>query len=281
MKKLSVIIALILWSLTFGQIQQVEVTSEGVQLNAYYYEAEGIGLKPTLIWMHGLPGRKETGELQLAIELNKLDINVIAFDYRGLWNDQGIYTVSNSQDDFNGVLDFIFDPDNVSKYNIDTSKVIVGGHSYGSAMTAIAGIYNKKVKDIVLLGLADLSYIARNSYNPNDIDNRALIQSFQDWCWGPGKPIQNFEEFMDDITFNNYKYDFVEHAEGLLDNRILVIISRNDLTVPIENHFFPLYRKLQQVEHPDIEVLITGHDHNFSEFRKNELPNLIFDWVKK
>ena len=72
MKKLSVIIALILWSLTFGQIQQVEVTSEGVQLNAYYYEAEGIGLKPTLIWMHGLPGRKETGELQLAIELNTL-----------------------------------------------------------------------------------------------------------------------------------------------------------------------------------------------------------------
>ena len=281
MKKYVLIISFLsLLTFSFGQIQQVEILSEDVALNAYFYEAPGKNLKPTLIWMHGLPGKKETGTLSLATELNKTNINVISFDYRGLWNDQGIFTVENSQTDFNNVIDFVFKPKNVKEYSIDTAKVIVGGHSYGSAMTAIAGIYNNKVKDIVLLGLADLSYVVRNSYNPNDIDNRALVQSFQDWCWGPGKPIQNFEEFMDDLTFKNYKYDFIEHAEGLLDNRMLIIVSRNDLTVPIENHFFPLYRKLQKLKHPDIEILITDHDHNFGEFRKNELSELISNWVK-
>ena len=81
--------------------------------------------------------------------------------------------------------------------------------------------------------------------------------------------------------FNNYKYDFVIHANDLLDNRMFIIISRNDLTVPIENHFFPLYRKLQGMKHPDLKVLITYHGHNFIDFRKHELPELISSWIKK
>ena len=130
-----------------------------------------------------------------------------------------------------------------------------------------------------MLGLADLSYIVRNSYSPTDTDNRAIVQSFQDHLWGPGKLIQNFNDFMLDLTYNNYKYDFVINADKLIDNRLFIIVSYNDSTVPIENHFFPLYRKLQQLKHSDIEVIITDHGHNFTEFRKNELPELISNWV--
>lgn len=281
MKKLSAIFAFVLLSLSFGQIQKVDVISDGIQLDAYFYEAEGKGLKPTLIWMHGLPGKKETGTLVLAQELNKKDINVLAFDYRGLWNDQGVFTMANSQMDLKSVIDFVHEPENAQKFSIDTNRIIVAGHSYGSAMATIAGVHDERVKEIVLLGLADLSYVVRNSYKSTDIDNRALVQLFNSQLWGEGKLLKNFNDFMLDLTFNNYKYDFVENAKGLLDNRLFIIVSRNDLTVPIENHFFPLFRKLQQMEHSDIEVLITGHDHNFGEFRKNELSNLLSDWIKK
>lgn len=281
MKKLSMIFAMILWSFSFGQIQQVDIISEGVQVNAYFYKAKGEDLKPTVIWMHGLPGRKETGTLPLANSLNDLNINVLAFDYRGLWNNQGIFTVANSQTDLNNVINFVYNPDNIYKYSIDTTKIIVAGHSYGSAMATISGIYNEKVKDIILLGLADLSYIIRKSYNSEDIDNRATVQSFKDNLWGAGNLINNFDEFITDLTYNNYRYDFIVNAEKLLDNRMLIIVSYNDHTVPIENHFFPLYRKLLELKHHDLEVMITKHDHNFIDFRKNELPALISKWIRK
>ena len=120
------IVLIFFCSSVFGQVQDIEIQSEGVDLDAYFYEASGNELKPTIIWMHGLPGQKVKGDLILAEELTKRDLNVLTFDYRGLWNNQGIFTVSNSQTDLNSVIDFAFNPDNVSKYSIDTTRIIVG-----------------------------------------------------------------------------------------------------------------------------------------------------------
>ena len=48
----NIIIAIGLIGCLFGQVQQVEILSEGIKLNSYFYEAPGKGLKPTIIWMH-------------------------------------------------------------------------------------------------------------------------------------------------------------------------------------------------------------------------------------
>lgn len=264
---------------SFGQIDKIEISSEGVILNAFLYHAPGGETKPTIIWMHGLPGKKETGSLELAIELNKHNVNVIAFDYRGLWNNQGIYTVENSQKDLNSVIEFAFNPENSAKFDIDTNRIIVAGHSYGSTMAAISGVLNNKVREIMCIGLADLSYIIREFYNPNTFDGRAIVQNFKDGLWGPDKLIQNFDEFILDLTFNNYKYDFVAHAKKLLDNRMLIIVGSNDLTVPIEYHFFPLYRKLRELKHPDIKYIITDSGHNFTDISESEKAEIIASWI--
>jgi len=280
MKSLLVIIGLYCFlGSSFGQIEKIEISSEGEILNAFFYNAPGREIKPTIIWMHGLPSKKETGSLELAIELNKNNVNVIAFDYRGLWNKQGIYTAENSQKDLNSVIEFAFNPENSAKFAIDTNRIIVAGHSYGSAMAAISGVLNNKVKEIMCLGLADLSYIIREFYNPNTSDGRVTVQNFKDGLWGPDKLIQNFDEFILDLTFNNYRYDFVSHAEKLLDNRMLIIVGSNDLTVPIEYHFFPLYRKLQELKHPDIQYIITDSGHSFTDIPGSEMAEIIASWI--
>jgi pimeloyl-ACP methyl ester carboxylesterase len=264
---------------SFGQIEKIEITSEGEILNAFFYNAPGSETKPTIIWMHGLPSKKETGSLELAIELNKHNVNVIAFDYKGLWNKQGIFTVENSQKDLNSVIEFAFNHENAIKFAIDTNRIIVAGHSYGSAMAAISGVLNNKVKEIMCLGLTDLSYIIREFYNPKTFDGRVTVQNFKDGLWGPDKLIQNFDEFILDLTFNNYRYDFVAHAAKLLDNRMLIVVGANDLTAPVEYHFFPLYRKLRELKHPDIQYLITDSGHNFTDIPKSKMADSIASWI--
>ena len=279
-KSILTICLLLFFTYLFGQIQKVSILSDGAELNAFFYKAPGNGLKPTIIWMHGLPSKKETGSLELAIELNKENINVIAFDYRGLWNNLGTFTVANSLSDLNSVIDFVRNSEITSKYAIDTNRIIVAGYSFGSDLAAISGVNNNKITEIMCLALTDLSYVAREIFNQDDAKARALLQSFRDGLWGPGKLIQNFDDFMLDLMFNNYKYDFVTRADKLMDKRILLVVGFNDTTAPVENHFFPLYRKLQKLNHKDLKVLITDSNHDFLDLPKSELAKIISFWIR-
>jgi len=267
---------------SFGQAKEVEILSEGASLSAYFYQAPGDTHKPTIIWMHGIPGKKEIGKLEIAIELNKRGFNAIAFNYRGLWNKQGTFTTGNAEIDFTNVINFLYNADNALEYAIDTNRIIVAGHSYGSNIAILSGVHDVRVKEIMCLALADFSYVYRGILNPNDdnIEMRAWAQRVSDRLWGANNLIQDYASFNSDLLINNYKYDFVAQSEKLLDNRILIIVGSNDLTTPIEDHFFPIYRKLRKSDHPDLNVLITESNHDFTDTPKSEIAEMISDWIK-
>jgi pimeloyl-ACP methyl ester carboxylesterase len=283
MKKTLIIFNLLLFYVnSYGQIIETTILSEGAKLNAYYYKAPGDNLKPTVIWMHGIPGQKETGKLEIAMELNKRGFNSVAFNYRGLWNDQGLFSTGNAVNDLASVISFLYDSDNITKFSIDTNRIIVAGHSYGSNIAILSGILDVRVNEIMCLALADFSYVYRGILNPDNdnLEMRAWAQRVSDRLWGDDKLIKDYESFNSDLLINNFKYDFVAQSDKLMDNRILIVVGSNDLTTPIENHFFPLYRKLQKAGHPDLNVIITESDHKFTDTPKSEIADMITDWVK-
>jgi uncharacterized protein len=270
----------------FGQTQKVDILSEDVELNAYFYHPHGDDLKPTLIWLHGNPGGKEEGKSNFAKELNELGINVLRFNYRGLWGTEGVFRMGNSLIDLDNVLDFVFLPQTVSTFKIDTHRVIVGGYSYGSNLAILSALNNERVKDIICLGLADHNhfYFTPESLIPNTNEkSREFNQIVKDSLWGPSLFIKKMDEenFHADILVNTYKYDFVAQTEKLLDNRILFIVGLNDLSVPIENHFFPVYRELKRLGHQNFQVVLRESDHSFKDFLIEERAELISNWIKK
>lgn len=268
-----------------AQIQKIEVLSEGIELNTYIYQAEGEDLKPTLIWCHGNPGGKEKGGSEFAIELNKRGINVVRFNYRGLWGTEGTYTPGNSSRDLTSVLDFLLADENGEKFGVDTSRIIVGGYSHGSNITIVTAMHDERIREIVLLGLADFSYLSRESFNPHNAGMRKFLQEVKDTIWGdantgPGKYARDYDQYVFDILFNNYKYDFVAQAEKLKDKRLFIIVGMNDVTVPVETHFFPLYRKLKAMEHQDFRFKITDSNHSFRDISGAEKAELVSTWIK-
>jgi len=270
----------------FGQIQKIAISSDGIELNAYIYEAQGDNLKPTIIWCHGNPGRKENGESQFAMRLNEKGINVLRFNYRGLWGTAGVYTPGNCQRDLKHILDFVFQKENSLTYNIDTNRIIVAGYSHGSSITIISALYDNRIKEFICLGLGDISYLSRETFNPYNMEMKKINQAALDAIWGgktsgQGKYAPDFDKYVLDVLFNNYKYDFVAQADKLKDKRIYIIVGMNDVSLPIENHFFPLYRELKKMGHNNFKYEITESDHGFAELYDGRLSEMIAKWIKE
>ena len=81
--------------------------------------------------MHGNPGGKEEGKSPLGLELSNNGINVVRFNYRGLWGTDGIFTMGNNLEELESVIKFLLLPNSVESFNIDTSRIIIGGYSNG------------------------------------------------------------------------------------------------------------------------------------------------------
>ncbi len=288
MKKSIFTIGLCLFTIyCFSQVQKVPIVSEGVGLNAYLYQADGSGLKPTIIWCHGNPGSEVKGESEFGKEMAKRGFNFFRFNYRGLWGTDGEYTPGTCQKDLKNILDFFYNEKNSSIYNVDTTRIIVAGYSHGSNVTIVSAMYDERIKAFICLGLADFSYLSRESFNPDNAGMRKFNHEVKDGIWGDanwgqGKYARDYDKYIFDIMFNNYKYDFVAQAERLKDKRMFFVIGMNDVVVPIENHFFPLYRRLKEMKHENFKFEITDSNHSFKNlFENGDFAEMITKWINE
>ncbi len=279
-KSLITLFVFCLVSICYAQIQKMDISSDGIELNAYLYQAKGDELKLTIIWCHGNPGGKEEGKSEFAMRLNEKGLNVLRFNYRGLWDTKGVYTPGNCQKDLKNILDFVFESNENSNYKIDTSRIIVAGYSHGSNVTIVSALHDERIKELICLGLADFSYLSREFFNPQNEAMQEFFQITKEYIWDTDIA-PNYEEYFLDIMFNNYKYNFVAQAEKLIDKKMYFIIGINDVTVPIESHFFPLYRELKKINHENFKYNITGSDHGFRELFDGTLSDMIAEWIKE
>lgn len=113
---------------------QVLISSNGSELNALIYMAAGAGPHPTVILLHGIPGNEQN--LDLAQAIRRSGWNVLTMHYRGSWGSQGKFSVGHSIEDGDSAVAFIRRPEIAAKYKIDTSRIVLGGHSMGGLVTA-------------------------------------------------------------------------------------------------------------------------------------------------
>jgi hypothetical protein len=85
--------------------------------------------------------------------------------------------------------------------------------------------------------------------------------------------------FVDDVTENVDVYSFVPAAEGLLDKDLLFLPGQDDEVCFAEEHFFPLYRSLRALGHPDLDARILGMDQGFSGVGMESLVETAAGWI--
>ncbi len=121
----------------------------GSKINAILYTASGDKPHPTLLFLHGFPGNETNIDLLQAVR--RAGWNAMRINYRGSWGSQGKFSFANARADGEAAVAWLMDPANAAKYHIDTSRIVVAGHSMGGFMAADAVAAEPKVAGAVMI----------------------------------------------------------------------------------------------------------------------------------
>lgn len=131
----------------------------GVKVNGLAYIAAGPGAHPTVILFHGMPGIEKN--LDLAQAIRRAGWNVVTLNYRGSWGSPGTYSFKGNLADAKAVLAYVRTPEVAAKLQIDTSRLVVAGHSMGGWVTAMTAATDPDLKGAVMISAADMEQVGR------------------------------------------------------------------------------------------------------------------------
>jgi pimeloyl-ACP methyl ester carboxylesterase len=136
------------------RMEVLHIPSGGVEINGVAYLAGGAGPHPTVVLLHGLPGNEKN--LDLAQAIRRAGWNCVTFNYRGSWGSPGSFSFEGNLADAKAVLAFVRAPANAQKFQIDTRKLVIAGHSMGGWVTALTAAQDPGLAGAVMISAADM-----------------------------------------------------------------------------------------------------------------------------
>ena len=256
----------------------VEFDSQGSRIQGWFYCAEGVPPFPTVLLLKGLPGG-EGDVLELGQRMMPHGVNTLTFDYRGTYKSEGVFSHRNAQQDMQAGIAYLCE-EAVSRFQVDTSKLILGGHSYGGCMGLAYAASRPGIKRIFSVAGGDagerLKECQRNpSYAETFVARLKKLQS-------PTGPVRFESEpnvLGGELAQDPTPYDLRLNAPALADRDILLIGGWDDLGVIIEQYTVPLYRALVDAGARKVRIVAFQDDHGFKRSRE-ELAATVIHWLK-
>lgn len=254
----------------------VWISSEGAKVRGYFYQSN-IPHSPTLIFTQGF---METGDIWgIGQTLSKNAINVLMFDFRGCFDSEGKQGLMNSQKDISAAYDFLKSEVMIEKYQIDTSKIILGGYSFGGHMSMLYAIYHPEVKRVISVSGGDLGIVA--SLMKSNLQLRTGYANFFQSIKKPAGPVDfQFDDPIEELMQNDQYFSILDQGENLRNVDIFMAGGLDDHVVSLEEYMLPLYRKIKRNKGQKIECRIYQTGHSYKNVHKNLLEDII-KWIKK
>ncbi|MGJ8478972.1 alpha/beta hydrolase family protein [Sphingobium yanoikuyae] len=225
-------------------------------MNAVMYVAAGSGVHPTLLLLHGFPGNEQN--LDLAQAARRAGWNVLTLHYRGSWGSPGIFSFTNAAEDAFNALLFLEEASTVAKYRIDTSAIVVAGHSMGGFMAAEAAAAEPRVAGLFLIDPWDPAQTVAALATPQgEAGWKAEVA-------GDLPPLSgaSYESLTAEIKGDTQKFDL---------GRKLVGYGRRPLTIiGADRGIGAMARKVgadAQSANPNTRLMVWPTDHSFSDKR--------------
>jgi uncharacterized protein len=281
MKMRQFLLLLVLIGISFQLASQVnpvsiDLRNNGVKLDAKFYPANKTDKVTTVILLHGFPGN-QSSPLGLAEKLNNAGFNILVFNYQGSYLSEGNFSFDNCIDNVSAAYDFLANPGNQMRFNIDTSKIVVYGYSFGGTIAIESAMYNDKIRNIVSIANDDHSVSLKKV--AADSTYRKGYTQFIAKSFEPAGPFRGDLKTQMELYLQNIdRYDLVKNAEKLKTKKVLFIVGWLDKTSFLEINTLPLYRKLQQLNAESISIKGYESDHRFNNVT-DDLGVTITQWI--
>lgn len=245
-------------------MEVLHVPSGGVKINGVAYLAGGAGAHPTFVLLHGLPGNEKN--LDLAQAVRRAGWNAITFNYRGSWGSPGAFRFSQNLEDADAVLAFLRDPVNARALGVDTTRLVIAGHSMGGWVTVLTAARDHRLRGAVLISAADM---ARAGSAPRATVVAEMATDMESLAG------TSPEEMADELIAHQRDWTFPTAYAGLVSVPMLVVTS-NDGLAPTNDSLVAAVRARGNTH------VVTAHfdtDHSYSD-RRIALESTVIRWLQ-
>jgi len=262
--------------------KSIEFDSNNNKIQGKFYHAEGEPPFPTVLLLSGFPGN-EDDVLGLGQKMIQYGINILTFNYRGIYKSEGIFSLQNTYEDIQAASTYLHQEEVICKFKVDASKLILGGYSYGGGMALAYAAKYPGFKRIFAIAGADHGEFAREyKRNPTFAE---MIDTIFEELKSPAGPVR-FEgkaaegkaaegkAAIEELTQNPTPYDLRINATALANRD-----SWDDTNATIEHHLLPFYRALVNTNAQKVQITAFQDNHEFEKSRE-ELAATIIRWIK-
>jgi uncharacterized protein len=248
-----------------ARMEVLHIPSGGVKINGVAYLASGAGVHPTFVLFHGLPGNEKN--LDIAQAVRRDGWNAITVNYRGSWGSPGEFRFANNLEDADAVLAFLRDPANARSLGIDTTRLVIAGHSMGGWVTALTAGHDRGIRGAILISMADMSNFAAGTRPKliaemaDDMESLAGVTP---------------ESMADELIANAAKWHVADAVPGLARLPLLVITS-NDGLAPQGD---ALVKALRAKGNTSVTAVHYPTDHSYSD-KRIAVEASIIEWLDR
>ena len=246
-----------------ARMEVLHIPSGGVAINGVAYLASGAGRHPTIVILHGLPGNEKN--LDLAQAVRRAGWNAITVNYRGSWGSPGSFRFAHVLEDPAAVLAFLRDTANARRLGVDTSRLVLAGHSMGGWATAHVAARDHGLRGAILISAADIGRLGamqRDTLAAFMADNMESLA-------GTSADIMAGE-----LVEHGAEWTFDKAAPGLARVRLLVLTSNDGLA----RHTDPLVAAIRAHGNTRLTTRHVATDHSWSD-RRIALETAVLAWL--
>jgi uncharacterized protein len=243
----------------------LHIPSGGVSINGVAMLAAGRGAHPTFVFCHGLPGNEKGHDLAQA--LRRAGWNAITFNYRGSWGSPGNFGFDHTIEDAAAVLAYLRDTANVRALAVDTTRIVLGGHSMGGWTAAIAASRDARLRGAVLISLADMGMMGEM---PKSDAVPFMRDNMESLAGGTA------ETFADDLVTGAPRRRLRDAAKEL-SRMPLLVLSSDDGLAP---HSDSLVAALRRLGNTRVTTMHAATDHSWSD-RRVALATAVLRWLDR
>jgi pimeloyl-ACP methyl ester carboxylesterase len=254
----------------------VDFLSEGARLRGRFYAAEGNEEPFTLLYVPGWPANPEDF-LGLGPRLSCHGINMMEFYPRGLHSSEGTASFANCLQDIRAALRYLGQADLQRQFNVDATRVVLGGYSYGGGMAMAYAAQDASVRRVISIAGNDHGEFARELQR-----NAPFAEGIRGWLAStraPEGPARfDLEASLKELVDNPGIYGLRENASKLADRSILIVGGWEDQGPTVDQYLLPLYRALRGVGAEKVTFIVYHTDHSFSNVPQRMAVD-VAEWI--
>ncbi len=252
-------------------ILELNFQSQGKRLNGILYTANGSGLHPTVILLHGFPGNEKN--LDLAQALRRDGLNVLFFHYRGAWGSEGVYSFTHVIEDVASAIQML--KTRAIEYGVDTERLYLIGHSLGGFAALQGAARSSTITCVAAIAPIDLGVLPRLFKADTEAEQGFVTYGDSTQMLSGLTGVSAVAE----IRSNADAFSLQSLAPRLAGKSVLLVAADKDSDVRPENHYFPLVAAYEAEPEIDLTVRLLSGDHSFS-WTRIELMRVVLAWAQ-